>query len=108
MRLLLITRLFFPFTGGVATEYNFLYKQLKKYKFNVSVLTSKNEKKNIYEKHKSGFVLRSICDYQNKNFFFLKLMYLIFSFISCFFTFLFLYISKKKFDIFKYIQISYL
>lgn len=101
MRLLLISRLFFPLTGGVATEYTFLYNQLKnkKYKFDISVLTSKNSKKNIYEKYKSHFILRSICDYQNKKIFFLKLLYLIFSIISCFLTFLFIYISQKKFDI---------
>lgn len=101
MRLLLISRLFFPLTGGVATEYNFLYNEFKnkKYKFDISVLTSKNSKKNFYEKRKSSFILRSILDYQNKKFFFLKLLYLIFSIISCFFTFLFLSILQKKFDI---------
>tara|TARA_B100001057_G_C22778728_1_gene922732 strand:- start:162 stop:1247 length:1086 start_codon:yes stop_codon:yes gene_type:complete len=101
MRLLLISRLFFPLTGGVATEYNFLYNKLKskKYNFNISILTSKNSEKNIYEKHKSSFILRSIFDYQNKKFFFFKLLYLIFSIISCFLTFLFVSISQKKFDI---------
>ena len=102
MEILYLTRLFKPFTGGAATEYDFYFKNLIKMKKinSIDILSCRNNAKPAVESFNANYTYRSIIDFHKYNQKLKKILFFILSFLSSLFTYLNFYIIKgKKYDI---------
>ena len=101
MKILLLTRLYNPFTGGAATEYDFYFNNLIKMKkiSKVDLITCKSKTKPYVEDINNNIIYRSIINFHNQNNIFLKFYYIILSILSSFVIFFKLILTEKKYDL---------
>lgn len=99
MKILFLTRIYHPYTGGAATNYKFYFDKFIKKNFNISVITSQKKSNKFLENQDGHKIYRTIINFQNKETLIKKIFFLFLSNLSAYLTYFLMKFKFNKFDI---------